>query len=55
MTNVVYTNGFIDPWLYDGMTYVSGENATVINVNCKEILFCKNLRFFINFLFFIQN
>lgn len=37
ITNIVYTNGYIDPWLYDGITYVTAENATVINVDCKEI------------------
>lgn len=38
VTNIVYTNGYIDPWLYDGITSVYAENATVINVECKDFL-----------------
>lgn len=38
VTNIIYTNGFIDSWLYDGIVSASGENVTVINIDCKEIL-----------------
>lgn len=37
VTNIVYTNGFIDPWLYDGITSGVAENSTVINIDCKDI------------------
>ncbi|XP_037038173.1 putative serine protease K12H4.7 isoform X2 [Bradysia coprophila] len=32
ISNIVYTNGYIDPWLYDGVTQANAENATVINI-----------------------
>lgn len=38
ITNIVYTNGLLDPWLYDGVTWVGTENATLINIDCKYIL-----------------
>lgn len=35
ITNIVYTNGALDPWLYTGMTYTFDEGASVITIPRK--------------------
>lgn len=36
LTNVVYTNGEIDPWFLNGMLETNDLNATIINIPCKK-------------------
>lgn len=38
ITNIVYTNGAIDPWLHNGMLYTQEYNATVINIARKSLI-----------------
>lgn len=35
ISNVIYTNGAIDPWLYNGILVSRDPMATVINIECK--------------------
>lgn len=35
ITNIIYTNGAIDTWLYNGMLITRDYNATVFNIECK--------------------
>lgn len=53
VTNIVYTNGFIDPWLYDGIVSTRAVNASVINIDCKTGFFFHsyNLQYKLSFLF----
>lgn len=36
ITNIIYTNGELDPWLYTGMLYTSDLEAEVITIPCKS-------------------
>lgn len=37
ITNVVYTNGEIDPWLHNGMMFTRDLNSETIQIPCKYI------------------
>lgn len=40
ISNVVYTNGAIDPWLHNGMIFTRDLNSEVIQIPCKKNLNC---------------
>lgn len=37
ITNIIYTNGGIDPWLHNGMLYTRDESAEAFTIPCKYL------------------
>lgn len=37
-TNIVFTNGILNPWVYDGITQYDGSGSYVYNMQCKFLI-----------------
>lgn len=48
VTNVIFTNGRIDPWLYTGVLYSRDSNTTIITIEGMTIMLTQ-LKFIISF------
>lgn len=51
ISNVVYTNGFFDPFRYFGRLYDTSGLGTVVNMDCKRYSSCEFQRNFNSFQF----
>lgn len=56
VSNVIYTNGAIDPWLHTGMQVSLDPNTVVITIDSKNILFkWLNASFFFSILAYAKS